>query len=131
MEREGRRIRNWDKEFKIINVVVFGKHKKIEHDSTCIMNVPASLGMNNMSASEASPCMRATAGPPQPEILVFHILVHQMTWVRRLYDFFRKIYVQFITEYFINAISSCSEKKRNVLSSISPPLHLVYMLHLM
>ena len=32
----------------------------------CIMNVAASkvsLGMHNMSASEASPCVRATADP--------------------------------------------------------------------
>ena len=71
MERGG--IRDWDKEFKIINVVVFGKHKNILHHSTCIMNVEAnkvSLGMHNMPASEASPCVRATAGP---EILVIYV----------------------------------------------------------
>ena len=47
-------------------MVEFGKHKKIVHDSTCIMNVAASkvsLGMLNMSASEASPCVRAMAVP--------------------------------------------------------------------
>ena len=27
------RIRDWDKEFKMINVLVFGNHKKIVHDS--------------------------------------------------------------------------------------------------
>ena len=34
----GGRIRDWDKEFKMINVVGFGKYKKIVHDSTSIMN---------------------------------------------------------------------------------------------
>ena len=35
---------------------------------TCIMNVAASkvsFGMHNMPASEASPCVRGTASPPQ------------------------------------------------------------------
>ena len=51
-------IRDWDKEFKMINVVVFGKYKKIVHDGTSIMNVAAckiSLGVHTMSASEVSP----------------------------------------------------------------------------
>ena len=55
---KGGGIRYWDQEFKMINVVVFGKYKKIVHDSTSIMNVEAckiSLGMHTMSA----------AGPPQ------------------------------------------------------------------
>jgi hypothetical protein len=48
-------------------VVVFAKDKKIVHDSLFIMNVAAriiSLGAHTMSASEASPCVRAAAGPP-------------------------------------------------------------------
>jgi hypothetical protein len=38
-ERGGGGIRDWDQEFKMINVVVFGKYKKIVHVSTSIMNV--------------------------------------------------------------------------------------------
>ena len=52
----------------MINVVVFGKYKTIVHDSTSIMNVAAckiSLGVHTMSAIEASPFVRAAAGPPQ------------------------------------------------------------------
>ena len=48
----------------MINVVVFGKYKKIVHDSTSIMNVAAckiSLGEHTMAASEASPHVRAAA----------------------------------------------------------------------
>ena len=58
------RIRDWDKEFKMINPVVFGKYKNIVHDSTSIMNVTAykiSLGVHTMSASEASPRARRQA----------------------------------------------------------------------
>jgi hypothetical protein len=64
----GGRIRDWDKEFKLINVVVFGKYKKIVHDSTSIMYVAAFKirpCVHTMSASKASPCVRAAAGPPQ------------------------------------------------------------------
>ena len=52
----------------MINAVVFGKYKKIVHDSNSIMNVAAfkiSLGVHTLSASEASPCVRAAAGPLQ------------------------------------------------------------------
>ena len=45
-----------------------GKGKKGKGGCTCIMNVAASkvsFGMHNMPASEASPCVRGTAGPPQ------------------------------------------------------------------
>ena len=46
-----------------------GKSGKREKGGcTCIMNVAASkvsFGMHNMSASEASPCVHGTAGPPQ------------------------------------------------------------------
>jgi hypothetical protein len=52
----------------MINVVVFGKYKKIVHDSTSIINVAAckiSLGVNTMSASEASHNVFGEAGPPQ------------------------------------------------------------------
>ena len=38
---KGGRIRDCDKEFQMIDVVVFGKYKKIVHNSTCIMNVAA------------------------------------------------------------------------------------------
>ena len=54
----GRGIRDWDKEFKMINVVVFGKYKKIVHDSTSFMNVGVckiSIGVHTMSASKATP----------------------------------------------------------------------------
>ena len=50
---------------EIINVIEFGKNKKIVHDSTCIINVAASkvsFGMHNIPASELSQCVRATAG---------------------------------------------------------------------
>jgi hypothetical protein len=48
-----------NKEFKIINVVVFGKHTTNVHDSTCTINVEGSkvsLSLHNMTASEASLC---------------------------------------------------------------------------
>ena len=54
MER-GERIQDWNKEFKIINVVVFGKHTQNVHDRTCTMNVAASkvsCSMHNIPASE-------------------------------------------------------------------------------
>ena len=50
----------------MINVVVFGKYKKIVHNSTSIMNVGVckiSLGVHTMSSSEASPHVRAAAVP--------------------------------------------------------------------
>ena len=65
---EGGGIRDWDKEFKMINVVVFGKYKKIVPISTSTMNgavCKISLGVHTMSASEASPRVRVAAGPPQ------------------------------------------------------------------
>ena len=61
------RIIYLNKEFRMINVVVFGKHTKNVHTSTRTMNVAGSkvrLSMHNMPASEASPCARAAAGPP-------------------------------------------------------------------
>ena len=60
------------------------------------MNVAASkvsFGMHKMSASEASPCMRGTAGPPQelefgarsaPEILVTYILSSKLSEVEQI-----------------------------------------------
>ena len=65
---EGGGIRDWDMEFKMINVVVFGKYKKNVHYSTSIMNVAVckiSLGVHTMSASETSPRVRVLAGPLQ------------------------------------------------------------------
>jgi hypothetical protein len=63
--RNGRGGGNWVKEFKMINVVVFCKYKKIVHESNSIMNDAAckiSLGVHTMSASEASPaCTRRQA----------------------------------------------------------------------
>ena len=44
------------------------KGEKGKGGCTCIMKVAASkvsFGMHNMPASEASPCVRWTAGPPQ------------------------------------------------------------------
>ena len=68
-------IRDWDKEFKMINVVVFGKYKIIVHDSTSILNVGVwkiSLGVHTISSSEASPCVCAVAGPPQEQEFRVH-----------------------------------------------------------
>ena len=44
------------------------KGKREKGEKTCTMNVAASkvsFGMHNMPASEVSPCVRGTAGPPQ------------------------------------------------------------------
>ena len=49
------------KRIYIINVVVFGKDKKVVNDSTCIMNVAAS--MHKMPASEGS---TSVSGPVAP-----------------------------------------------------------------
>ena len=38
--KEGERIRHLNKEFKMINVVVFGKHTKNVHDSKIFGRVP-------------------------------------------------------------------------------------------
>ena len=61
----GGRIRDWDKEFKMINVVVFDKYKKIVHDSTYTLQLAKlSLGVHTMSASGASRvCTRRQALP--------------------------------------------------------------------
>ena len=57
---------------KVKKVKKVGKVEKVEKvekgGCTCIMNVAASkvsFGMHNMPASEAIPCVRGTAGPPQ------------------------------------------------------------------
>ena len=67
MER-GERIQDWNKEFKILNLVVFGKHTENVPDRTYTMNVAASkvsLSMHNMPATTASPCVRAMVSPPK------------------------------------------------------------------
>ena len=64
-----KKVKNVKMVKKVGKVEKGGKSGKREKGGcTCIMNVAASkvsVGMHNMQASEVSPCMRGTAGPPQ------------------------------------------------------------------
>ena len=61
-----RKVKKKWKKWKSLEKV--GKRKKGKGECTFIMNVATSkfsFGRNNMPASDASPCVRGTAGPPQ------------------------------------------------------------------